>query len=69
VNEQRRAPRDGDLRGDAGFDDFLCDGFHACFVRVAVSIVDGEVEAIGAIDLDINEPRTGKGSSMNIPIF
>lgn len=47
------------LRSDTGLDDLLCNQLHSLFVSRVISIVHREIEAIGSVDLNINQARAG----------
>ena len=46
-----------DGRSDSGFDDLLCDIPETVLVGLVVALVNGKVEPVGPVDLDVYQAR------------
>ena len=54
----RQGGKDGDDgRGDSGFDDLLCNILETVLVCLVVAFVNGEIESVGTVNLDIYQTR------------
>ena len=59
-----------DIRSHSSFDNPLRHGLETVHVRLVIAFVDGEIEPVRPVDLDVQEPRAdatrmsvGKGMS------
>jgi len=59
----RAGEEDDDERSDSGFNDLLCDIPETVLVGLVVAFVNGKVESIGTVDLDVYQARAVNGRS------
>lgn len=62
-HDKRDGPDGNDERRDSGFDDLLCNTPETILVGFVVAFVNGKVEPVGTVDLDVYQARAAKGRS------
>ena len=57
IKKSRTGEDGSDERGDSGFDNLLCDIPETFLVGLVVAFVNGKVEPVGSVDLDVYQAR------------